>query len=60
MAFDYARQCSQVSVSRDDTWAELNVLQSVAVFAYESVEFGGGGKRRYVVATYLTFVNRYL
>ena len=35
-------------------------MQSVALFAYESEEIGGGGKRRYVVATYLTFVTRYL
>ncbi|XP_065920720.1 DNA-directed primase/polymerase protein-like isoform X2 [Dysidea avara] len=44
MAFDYVRQCAQ----------------SIAVFAYESEELGGGGKRRYLVATYLTFVTRYL
>ena len=36
------------------------VLQSVGLFAYESEEIGGGGKRRYLVATYLTFVTRYL
>jgi len=37
-----------------------SVVQSVAVFAYESEELGRGGKRRYLVATYLTFVTCYL
>jgi len=60
MAFDYIRQCAQVSVSRDDKWVKLSAFQNVALFAYESEEIGGGGKRRYLVATYLTFVTRYL
>ena len=62
MAFDYMRQCAQVSYSLYHVmihWCSC-VLQSVALFAYESEEIGGGGKRRYLVATYLTFVNRYL
>lgn len=61
MAFDYIRQCAQVSIVYHVMMhGRSQVLQSVAVFAYESEEIGGGGKRRYLVATYLTFVTRYL
>ena len=35
-------------------------MQSVAVFAFESEEFGNKGQRKYLVTTYYHFSHRYL
>ena len=35
-------------------------MQSVAVFAFESEEFGCQGQRKYLVTTYPLFARKYL
>ena len=56
----HAIRCTVTHLAHISCYYNLSLVQSSAVFAFESEDFGRQGQRKYLVTTYYEFGQRYL